>query len=268
MRLIRGFEKRKGFTLIELLVVIAIIAILAAILFPVFQKARDKAKTSTCLAHGRELGEASMMYMGDWDDRFPSSASNAQISELTKRINNHYDWPGTPSVDESGNVWSMGLAQYKYIHLYRYVKNDKIWICPNPAGLYGKRYAFGYLCSWLPRSTDDFVDGDRGFHDDEGRGRTIADVEAKDAKGETACGSRYMPPTKKIMWMCYGLGPWAKTHVGTGSWAPNVFPDFPHQGGSTYVYADGHAAWKKMGKAWAPVGYTKLDIDQDPGMLF
>ena len=61
----------RGFTLIELLVVIAIIAILAAILFPVFAQAREKARQITCLSHARQIGVAMNLYMQDFDGFFP-----------------------------------------------------------------------------------------------------------------------------------------------------------------------------------------------------
>lgn len=62
---------RRGFTLIELLVVIAIIAILAAILFPVFAKAREKARTASCQSNIRQIGLSVMMYSEDYDETFP-----------------------------------------------------------------------------------------------------------------------------------------------------------------------------------------------------
>ncbi len=62
---------QRGFTLIELLVVIAIIAILAAILFPVFARAREKARQSQCLAHVKQLDLGMLMYIQDCDERFP-----------------------------------------------------------------------------------------------------------------------------------------------------------------------------------------------------
>ena len=64
-------RKRRGFTLIELLVVIAIIAILAAILFPVFAQARAKARQAMCLSNQRNLGQAFMLYVQDYDETFP-----------------------------------------------------------------------------------------------------------------------------------------------------------------------------------------------------
>lgn len=69
--------RRKGFTLIELLVVIAIIAILAAILFPVFARAREAARKTQCVSNTRQLGTAFMGYIQDWDERFPMSIYQA-----------------------------------------------------------------------------------------------------------------------------------------------------------------------------------------------
>src|ERR1700755_1458334 len=64
---------RSGFTLIELLVVIAIIAILAAILFPVFAQAREKARQTSCISNNKQASMATMMYSEDYDELYPSA---------------------------------------------------------------------------------------------------------------------------------------------------------------------------------------------------
>ncbi len=67
-------NRRRAFTLIELLVVIAIIAILAAILFPVFAQAREKARQTSCLSNHKQYALATLMYVQDYDETFPFSA--------------------------------------------------------------------------------------------------------------------------------------------------------------------------------------------------
>lgn len=245
---------RKGFTLIELLVVIAIIAILAAILFPVFAKARESARTTKCLAHGRQIGHATLMYMDDYCGRFPYGSAPSNLPTW------RYTW-----FTETGIGGGDGLGIWRYYYLKKYVKNDDIWICPSPGTNYSKRYVAKYHISWLPRNSDHFVNGDRGFWSGS-MGLTLVEVQALDAdpantdRNGFRIGSRYMPAAKKIMWMCYALGEWASG--GTVGDSPYYrFPSYAHGKGSNYVYADGHAAWQRMGTGWAPVGYTKSPID-------
>jgi prepilin-type N-terminal cleavage/methylation domain-containing protein len=97
---------RSAFTLIELLVVIAIIAILAAILFPVFAQAREKARQATCVSNIKQLGLAFLQYNQDWDEMMP--------------IGNNY----------GGNTGGLGWAG----QIYPYIKNVDVFVCPNDEG--------------------------------------------------------------------------------------------------------------------------------------
>src|SRR5579884_2405452 len=72
-------RKRLGFTLIELLVVIAIIAILAAILFPVFAQAREKARQAACLSNEKQIALAFLQYVQDYDEKFPGSTDAFKV---------------------------------------------------------------------------------------------------------------------------------------------------------------------------------------------
>ncbi|MEN6303815.1 MAG: DUF1559 domain-containing protein [Armatimonadia bacterium] len=97
---------RRGFTLIELLVVIAIIAILAAILFPVFAKAREKARQSSCLSNVKQLGLGVLSYAQDYDEMFPRTA-------ITVGAGN-YGWETL---------------------IHPYIKNDQLFTCPSKSAV-------------------------------------------------------------------------------------------------------------------------------------
>src|SRR6185436_3910286 len=83
---------RGAFTLIELLVVIAIIAILAAILFPVFAQAKEAAKKTACLSNTKQIGTGMMIYLSDYDDQFPKNEFVDQ-NDWGNWPANHYLWP-------------------------------------------------------------------------------------------------------------------------------------------------------------------------------
>ena len=100
-------NKKSAFTLIELLVVIAIIAILAAILFPVFAQARAKARQTACLSNMRQIGTSIMMYVQDYDETYPPSQVNI---DPPAPANSVMSWPTL---------------------IFPYVKNEGIFVCPD-----------------------------------------------------------------------------------------------------------------------------------------
>src|SRR6201986_3709206 len=95
---------KRGFTLIELLVVIAIIAILAAILFPVFAQAREKGRQTACISNMRQIGMGMMMYKQYFDDSYPA-------------------FTGNPT------------ANFVQPYIDPYLKNTAVWACPTQVGV-------------------------------------------------------------------------------------------------------------------------------------
>jgi prepilin-type N-terminal cleavage/methylation domain-containing protein len=118
------FVKRKGggFTLIELLVVITIIAILAAILFPVFARAKAAAKQSACISNIKQQGTATALYMADSDDLFPYAVDPSD--KFRPQI-----WDGNPAFQ--AQIAAMPLLQDA---LQPYVKNRQVFLCPSDIG--------------------------------------------------------------------------------------------------------------------------------------
>jgi prepilin-type N-terminal cleavage/methylation domain-containing protein/prepilin-type processing-associated H-X9-DG protein len=110
--------RRRGFTLIELLVVIAIIAILAAILFPVFAKAREKARTSSCQSNLKQISVAFQQYTQDYDEKHPYG----------------YTWNGP------GASWVTVLNPY--------LKSQQVFVCPSDTATANGQQLVPFPCSY------------------------------------------------------------------------------------------------------------------------
>jgi prepilin-type N-terminal cleavage/methylation domain-containing protein/prepilin-type processing-associated H-X9-DG protein len=117
-------QKRKGFTLIELLVVIAIIAILAAILFPVFARARENARRASCQSNLKQQGLGIMQYVQDYDEKFPPCAW----------------WNGT-----ANQPWQLLVQPY--------VKSTQLFACPSNTST-ATLYSLGILNHYVANGSD------------------------------------------------------------------------------------------------------------------
>jgi prepilin-type N-terminal cleavage/methylation domain-containing protein len=214
----------RGFTLIELLVVIAIIAILAAILFPVFARAREAARKTSCASNLRQLGMATTMYVQDNDECFPL----------------HYTLPPN---DTSGDYWfgsvTNGVVDKTQGMLYPYTKNSQIQLCPSFTGQFvyqGATGGYGYNWIYLASNEAAGLYGNCSVNESE-ISRAANCIEFGDSASYNTFGS---PPG---VYETFSLDPPSST-LGFGDY-PNA--QFRHNGGNqgltatmNAVFVDGH----------------------------
>lgn len=122
-------RKQLAYTLIELLIVIGIVAVLAAILFPVFLTVRAKARQGVCISNLRQIGQAVFLYAQDYDSLYPEGAD--PVDKYTN------DWFGTPYAQIAPNL--VLLPQL----LNPYSKDNRIWMCPSDVGFDEGDYGAG-----------------------------------------------------------------------------------------------------------------------------
>jgi prepilin-type N-terminal cleavage/methylation domain-containing protein/prepilin-type processing-associated H-X9-DG protein len=223
--------QRRGFTLIELLVVIAIIAILAAILFPVFAQARDKARAATCLSNSKQIGHGIMMYLQDHDE-------------------------GYPSVDVGAYL----------ILIQPYIKNLDVWKCPSGSGSYtvSWRSIDGRNINWGNVSIGIAANGDvmGGWNwtapfssakvTEPASTVLFADTDVNGSSGQiafTTVSSNNSLGTQIVRG-------WNSRYAGATPVNPKSRQGAKHALGGNFGFCDGHAKWLKSPPpecaAWKP----------------
>lgn len=285
-------SRRKGFTLIELLVVIAIIAILAAILFPVFAKAREKARQTGCVSNEKQLALGVIMYAGDWDECAPGVT---------------HPWGGgftAYDATTNNSLWEVNIEPY--------IKNKSMFKCPSSAGAQtyvggnGRTYvsgvwipadwagtSFGYgmnvviqISGHAPIDANDMTNGgiwfhwaQAGFAPDTGYGgknfaafKNPSEVMMLgDANGPVElCGDKSnISDACADATSCIALG-----GSGCGEWGLFYADDTNarHNGGNNWAYCDGHVKWQRINRyrcAGTTDGnyYESLDILSQPYSL-
>jgi prepilin-type N-terminal cleavage/methylation domain-containing protein/prepilin-type processing-associated H-X9-DG protein len=241
-------RNRSGFTLIELLVVIAIIAILAAILFPVFAQAREKARASTCLSNARQMGIGLTMYTQDYDETYP--------------------WAAGLNPDKTPN-WA-GL-------IHPYAKNLQVFQCPSQpdidvvkaglgkADVYkaagGRNYsANSEVMPWLNGPATEF---NRPYNREIRSLASIPEPANTIAIFDVSRAGQVLPLQQSHWWYSVlndGVAYLAWKNP-TATEAKDGAFDYVgllrHMGGGNYVFADGHVKWMKPEATLRPRQSTK-----------
>ncbi|MCE5199336.1 MAG: prepilin-type N-terminal cleavage/methylation domain-containing protein [Armatimonadota bacterium] len=222
---------KRGFTLIELLVVIAIIAILAAILFPVFTSVKEKGRQTACLSNMMQLSKGFRMYVDDKDGRFPgASPRDSGNLGATSQMYLTYVYSGWVHYNNYENP----ALDIKKGGIFPYVKNTAVYQCPSDKakrdGLNGLSYSMNCWFQWI-RESDVRRSAKTVLLVDEGKG-------------------------------AYSVSQRRRQYLNDGYFAANLatpelgdLPSDQHCGGGNFGWADGHCTWVP----WK--GFVNLNFD-------
>ncbi len=255
-------KRNKGFTLIELLVVIAIIAILAAILFPVFAQAREKARAISCMSNGNQLGKAVMMYVQDYDESYPWAVDYYDAQGVAP--------PNGPATTNQVDAWPDLI--------FPYVKSNGAFSCPSASvaseswslGGDPDAQAKGGLRSWSANASvlggygvdeaggnnyNGYYDGIRTMASLPTPASTIALNEAYPSGVVHRIGTDGLITGNKTgnTWFYWG---WAISNEGFACTGDPTNDDYKslirHTNGGNYVFADGHSKWFRPDQTTRP----------------
>jgi prepilin-type N-terminal cleavage/methylation domain-containing protein/prepilin-type processing-associated H-X9-DG protein len=217
--------RKKGFTLIELLVVIAIIAILASILFPVFARARENARRSSCMSNLKQMGLGIMQYTQDYDEQMPG------VSRLNSPAPRWYD------------------------QVQPYVKSTQLFTCPSNQS---KTTISGGTTSVFPKGIPNHYIGNG--RKDAGSWSWGRPMDAVDGSGNpiTVALAAIVAPAQCIVVKEYegtGTNPNMSSTSATG-----MFTFTNHLGTTNFLFADGHVKSMKPVATYAVTGTTVLNM--------
>jgi prepilin-type N-terminal cleavage/methylation domain-containing protein/prepilin-type processing-associated H-X9-DG protein len=254
----RDEGRTKGFTLIELLVVVAIIAVLAAILFPVFARARENARRASCISNLKQYGLATIMYVQDYDEHYPPN----------------YNYPnGTSTPVALDGAWNSGGQTCWPVILYPYTKSMGIVYCPsaskNPALNFGANgnpiylnYGANDLVFLLPTAASPVLQSKLATPSLTYMLMDFGAIRADAAYAYTPSATNYLPGTGEL-----GVTP----SSAIASYAESDFQSGRHFGGVNVCFVDGHVKWLKTSVMLAqaqettPTKYGAFSQDDSKG---
>jgi prepilin-type N-terminal cleavage/methylation domain-containing protein/prepilin-type processing-associated H-X9-DG protein len=255
--------KSGAFTLIELLVVIAIIAILAAILFPVFAQAREKARQAACLSNTKQMATGIMMYIQDYDEMYPLGMVKHPTAGWLAYADVPADWDSA-----TGSNWARMSESMWANSIQPYIKNYDVLRCPNagqedrPAGWNfaaprkpwaNVSYTYNVLLTELSQAGINQSANVIMLLEPQGK-RYWAGLYT--ANPIMICNDASQPCRYNSCGTTAGNG----TTSGFTVWNSTNPTRWVHSQGQNFAFADGHVKWRRLGGVLSP-GSTDRTVD-------